>query len=357
MGGSSHRVLPKSFVNIQLTMKHLALILLAFASSAIAQQKFIPTQDAPGTKDYPGLPRYEGSTIVLQSEQKFGELGLQIGGLSSPVSTDPKEVRKVEGRTHRSTYLYLNLGAGKRSTLEIARNYEMAFKDAGFTDIWSGGDREIRNGPPRAYYGVPELDHQLMTTGLKERRYFCMEKGGLFASVFIAARSWDHPMLPSSEANPWKQHVTIPQDSVVIQVDLVNTRPMEEKMVHLSAAEMQKSISSSGKVAIYGILFDFNKADIKPESASTLAEMASLLKAEPNLKVLVVGHTDNVGTFEFNEDLSKRRAKAVVSELAANYGIAAERMLPLGASFMSPVSTNSTEEGRALNRRVELVAR
>jgi outer membrane protein OmpA-like peptidoglycan-associated protein len=128
-------------------------------------------------------------------------------------------------------------------------------------------------------------------------------------------------------------------------------------MVHLSAAEMQKSISSSGKVAIYGILFDFNKADIKPESASTLAEMASLLKAEPNLKVLVVGHTDNVGTFEFNEDLSKRRAKAVVAELAAQHGIAADRMLPLGASFMSPVSTNSTEEGRALNRRVELVAR
>ena len=85
--------------------------------------------------------------------------------------------------------------------------------------------------------------------------------------------------------------------------------------------------------------------------------MASLLKAEPNLKVLVVGHTDNVGTFEFNEDLSKRRAKAVVAELAANYGIAADRMLPLGASFMAPVSTNSTEEGRKLNRRVELVAR
>jgi outer membrane protein OmpA-like peptidoglycan-associated protein len=332
-------------------------LILLFAASSSFAQKVAPTQDAPGTKDYPGLPRYEGSTIVLQSEQKFGELGLQIGGLSSPVSTDPKEVRKVEGRTHRTTYLYLNLGAGKRSTLEIARNYELAFKEAGFTGIWSGGDREIRNGPPKQYYGVPELDHQMLTTGTKERRYFCMEKGGLFAAIFIASRSWDHTMIAKSEANPWKQDVTIPQESVLIQVDVVNTRPMEEKMVHLSAAEMQKSISSSGKVAIYGILFDFNKADIKPESAPTLAEMASLLKAEPNLKVLVVGHTDNVGTFEFNEDLSKRRAKAVVAELAAKHGIAAERMLPLGASFMAPVTTNSTEEGRALNRRVELVAR
>lgn len=159
-------------------MKPLILALCTLAITAFAQQKLVPTKDAPGTKDYPGMPRYEDSTIVLQSEQKYGELGLQIGGLSAPNSNDPKEVRKVEGRTHRSTYLLLNLGAGKRSTLEIARNYEMAFKEAGFTSIWSGGDREIRNGPPRQYYGVPELDHQLMTTGLKERRYFCMEKGG-----------------------------------------------------------------------------------------------------------------------------------------------------------------------------------
>ena len=338
----------------------LPLLLISLASLLIttaSAQKVAPTQDAPNAKDYPGMPRYEGSTIVLQSSQKYGELGLQVGGLSSPTSTEPKEVRKVEGRTHRTTYLLLNLAAGKRSTLEIARNYEQAFKEVGFTPIWAGGQSEIRNGPPKQYYGIPELDHQMLTTGVKDRRYFCMEKGGLYAAVFIATRSWEHVMLAKSEVNPWKRDVTIPQESVLIQVDYVDTRPMEEKMVHLSAAEMQKSISSSGKVAIYGILFDFNKADIKPESTPTLTEMASLLKAEPNLKVLVVGHTDNVGTFEFNEDLSKRRARAVVAELAGKHGIDAARLTPLGASFMAPVTTNSTEEGRALNRRVELVAR
>jgi outer membrane protein OmpA-like peptidoglycan-associated protein len=73
--------------------------------------------------------------------------------------------------------------------------------------------------------------------------------------------------------------------------------------------------------------------------------------------VLVVGHTDNVGTFEFNEDLSKRRAAAVVAELVSKYGIESARLTPLGASFMAPVATNTTEEGRAKNRRVELVAR
>lgn len=333
----------------------LALVLLT-GGIAIAQTT-TPAQDAPGTKDYPGMPRYEGSTILLQSQQQYGELGLQIGGLSTPNSADPKEVRNVEGRTHRTTYLLTNATRGKRSTLELARNYEQAFKQLGFTTLWAAGQAELRNGPPIQYYGTPELDKQLLTTGVKERRYFCLEKAGLFAAVFVAARSWEHVMMDSSEANPWKQRISIPEDSVLIQVDYVDTRPMEEKMVMVSAAEMQKSISNSGKVAIYGILFDFNKADIKPESAPTLQEMATLLKNEPALKVLVVGHTDNVGTFEFNEDLSKRRARAVVAELAARHGIAADRMTPLGASFMAPVTTNSTEEGRALNRRVELVAR
>jgi OmpA-OmpF porin, OOP family len=336
---------------------HVILSLTAIIAGDSLGQGITPTQDAPNTKDYPGMPRYEGSTIVLQSQQKYGELGLQIGGLSVPNSTDPKEVRKVEGRTHRTTYLLPNLAKGKRSTLEIARNYEQAFKQAGFTSIWAGGQAEIRNGPPRQYYGVPELDHQMLTAGVKDRRYFCMEKGGLFAAIFIAARSWGHVMMEKSEVNSWQRNISIPEDAVLIQVDYVDTRPMEEKMILVSAAEMQKSISTSGKVALYGIYFEFNKADVKPESAPTLAEMASLLKAEPGLKVLVVGHTDNVGTFEFNEDLSKRRARSVVAELASKHGIDAARLTPLGASFMAPVTTNGTEEGRALNRRVELVAR
>ena len=334
----------------------LGLALSLLVTGSASAEKVSPTKDAPETRDFPGMPRYEGSTILLQSDRKFGELALQIGGLSAPDSMDPAEVRKVEGRMTRTTYLLLNLAAAKRSTLEVARNYELALKEAGFTRIWSGTDREIRNGPPRAYYNVPELDRQLLTTGVKDRQYFCMENNGLFAAVYVTARSWEHTMIAKSEANPWGQDVTVPEDAVLIQLDLVDTRPMEEKMIHLSAEEMGKSISSSGKVAIYGIQFDFNKADIKPESAPALEEMAKLLKGDPSLKVLVVGHTDAVGTFEFNEDLSKRRARAVAAELAAKHGIDASRMTPLGASFMAPVATNTTEEGRALNRRVELVA-
>jgi len=118
---------------------------------------------------------------------------------------------------------------------------------------------------------------------------------------------------------------------------------------------MESSIKSGGRVTLYGILFDFNKADVKPESAPTLAEIATLLKSEPELKLLVAGHTDNVGEFEFNRDLSARRAKAVVAELTGTYGISSKRLFPFGVSFAAPLTSNDSEEGRAKNRRVELV--
>jgi outer membrane protein OmpA-like peptidoglycan-associated protein len=73
------------------------------------------------------------------------------------------------------------------------------------------------------------------------------------------------------------------------------------------------------------------------------------------MKLLVVGHTDNVGTFAFNTDLSQRRAVAVVNALASRFGVARNRLTPFGVSFAAPVASNRTEEGRAKNRRVELV--
>lgn len=93
---------------------------------------------------------------------------------------------------------------------------------------------------------------------------------------------------------------------------------------------------------------------MKAESAPTLEQISLLLRNQPELKLLVVGHTDNVGGFDYNESLSKRRAAAVVAELRSR-GIEATRLTPLGASFMSPIASNRSEEGRAKNRRVELV--
>jgi outer membrane protein OmpA-like peptidoglycan-associated protein len=106
---------------------------------------------------------------------------------------------------------------------------------------------------------------------------------------------------------------------------------------------------------VNGILFDTGKADVKPESAPALDEVAKLLKQNPKLKVYVVGHTDNVGALAANIDLSKRRAAAVMQALIAKYGIPAAQLQAYGDGPYAPIASNDSEDGRTLNRRVELV--
>jgi OmpA-OmpF porin, OOP family len=141
------------------------------------------------------------------------------------------------------------------------------------------------------------------------------------------------------------------------QAEILEEQPMTQKMVAIKADEMFQAISLSGRVSLYGILFDTNQADIKPESGPTLDEIAVFLKQEPTLNLHVVGHTDNVGGYEYNLNLSKRRADAVVNALTKQYGISAGRLTANGLAYLAPVAVNTNEEGRAKNRRVELVPR
>jgi outer membrane protein OmpA-like peptidoglycan-associated protein len=141
----------------------------------------------------------------------------------------------------------------------------------------------------------------------------------------------------------------------VVVVDVLESKAMEQKMVTVKAEEMAQSITSTGRVALYGLYFDSGKADVKPESKDTLDQIAKLLTSSPALKLLVVGHTDNVGEFASNMDLSRRRADAVIGALAAQYKVDRKRLTPVGVSFASPVAPNTSDDGKAKNRRVELV--
>ena len=126
-------------------------------------------------------------------------------------------------------------------------------------------------------------------------------------------------------------------------------------MVTVEAGDMAQQISATGSVSLYGSLFDTNSASIREDSDVTLKEIAKLFQQQPDLNLLVVGHTDNEGAFVYNMNLSQNRAQSVVDELSATYGVSPERLVPVGVSYASPVSSNSTAEGQALNRRVELV--
>jgi len=125
--------------------------------------------------------------------------------------------------------------------------------------------------------------------------------------------------------------------------------------VKISADALTKGIGSVGHVAVYDILFDTGQANVKPESAAALAEIAKMLAANSALTVHVVGHTDNVGPLAQNLDLSKRRAQAVVTALTTTHKVAAARLRADGVGPLAPVASNDTDAGRAKNRRVELV--
>jgi len=128
-----------------------------------------------------------------------------------------------------------------------------------------------------------------------------------------------------------------------------------DKQLTLGAEEMDRALQAHGRVAIYGIYFDFDKAELKPESDPTLAEIAKLMSGNSELKLYVVGHTDAVGEFDYNMRLSKLRAEAVVNALSSKHGISIERLHAAGVGPLAPVASNSTEDGQAENRRVELV--
>ena len=130
---------------------------------------------------------------------------------------------------------------------------------------------------------------------------------------------------------------------------------MDTGLVKVDAKALGDDLATQGHAAVYGIYFDTAKAVVKPESDAQLQQVAQLLKSRPEWQLLVVGHTDNVGGLAPNMPLSRARAEAVVQALASRYGVAPSRLSAQGAGPLAPVASNRSADGRARNRRVELV--
>jgi outer membrane protein OmpA-like peptidoglycan-associated protein len=194
-------------------------------------------------------------------------------------------------------------------------------------------------------YGYPQTASKAqvlsnMRTAIKSAGYIFAFDSGDFGDFSVhLGRTWIAMSINSD--NTYEEYIV--------------TETQSTQDVVADAAALSSGLSASGHAVVTGILFDTGKAGVKPESAPALEEVAKLLKQNPTLKLYVVGHTDNVGALAGNLDLSKRRAAAVVQALTAQYGVAATRLQSFGAGPYAPISTNDSEDGRALNRRVELV--
>ena len=141
----------------------------------------------------------------------------------------------------------------------------------------------------------------------------------------------------------------------VFLVDIIEETILEDDLIRVNADDMIKRLLTDGKIALYGIYFDFDKWDVKAESKSTLNEISKLLKVNPGVNLFVVGHTDMKGSLDYNIRLSTNRADAVVSALTENYGIPPDRLSSHGVGPLCPLYSNLSDEGRKFNRRVELV--
>jgi outer membrane protein OmpA-like peptidoglycan-associated protein len=233
-------------------------------------------------------------------------------------------------------------GPAGRSSLEVFRNFESALKEKGFQAVFSCADADCLTGTLRDNYLIGEqLDptNGLSTAYFDHARYTLDKLDRPEGTVYAAVLAGES------------------QGALTTFVKVVETKAMEgDKIVVLSAGEMSQAIKEKGHVDVYGIYFDFDKDTLKPESEPTLDEIAELLSADPDMKLEIVGHTDNEGSAEYNMDLSERRAEAVVGALVEDYDIAEDRLDSSGAGMSEPVESNDTEEGRAKNRRVELRA-
>ena len=151
----------------------------------------------------------------------------------------------------------------------------------------------------------------------------------------------------------WLQ-VSNPFGQRAYALTIVEKQSMKQE-VTADAEAMLKDINQTGHVAVYGIHFDTGKSTIKPSSAPAFKEITSLLKLDPKLNIYVIGHTDMVGTLSSNMRLAESRASAVVKELVTKYKINKNRLTPKGVGPLCPVASNRSKEGKAKNRRVELV--
>ncbi len=329
-----------------LTRRMLGLgLLVTVISSAYAE---MPAHDTvKGGKDHPLLTRFPGAKLVGYDVKQFDEATLLAGKRTFVAGKwGFDKTLRLEGKHTRIAYNYPK----DRSALEVMRNYQAALEKAGMKSVFAC---------------VKETCGEDFGDVFIERvsNNFIQDEAA-FAEPFNYGRNANRYLLASGTRSDGTAvnvavYVVDPvQDkNGGIYLDIVEGKPMEGGKVaaNLNAADMARGIATDGKVAIYGVYFDTGKADIKPESAKTLAEMAAMLKQSPKLKVFVVGHTDNQGAVAQNLALSQRRAESVVGALAGTYKIDVARLSPKGVAAYAPLASNRAEAGRQQNRRVELV--
>jgi OOP family OmpA-OmpF porin len=255
-------------------------------------------EDVKVSKDHPLFNRMPGYRIAQYKDNEFDVL--------KNFKDEKGKKMNVEGHLYYLNYV-IKTGEKEASGTQVLRNYMNAVTKAGGEVVFEEGCCDV---------------------------YLKLVKDNRITWVWVRAY------------NPAR----------AFQVWIVEEAEMKQDIVADPKA-MGDDIERTGRVAVYGIYFDTDSYTIKPESELTLKAIAELLKTKSKLNLYVVGHTDFTGDLDHNMKLSENRAQAVVDALVKDYDISAKRLIARGVGPLSPVNTNKTDEGKQLNRRVELVER
>ena len=264
------------------------------AASLCAAPQAKPAPDAPGCSDHPLFTRMPGMRIVTCRTVDFDSFVFKTGKATQET---------LEGRRFDIKYQLADTTQPAPSALALIRNHQQAIAKIGGTVQY------------------------------EDQRYTILKVSRDGKEIWVQLDT------------AWNKGYYL---------NIVEKKAMVQEVV-ASAELFQSGLKATGHVEVPGIFFDTGKSALKPESDAALAEIAKLLKANPALKVFVVGRTDNVASLELNTALSQARAEAVAQALVAKHGIAAARLVGRGVGPLAPVASNDTEDGRARNRRVELV--
>ena len=318
---------------------------LSLGTTAYAQR------DMSGSRDHPEIPRIEGTAIYGYEATDYDEgvfLYTKDGALAGSTAG---------GKRTRILYL-----APASVTLpSVFHNYGTALDELGDAELVYRCSTGCAGDLTDALVWHP--DRRIPTT-IKGTQYL-YQRGNAPSYADQGYSYW------RVTTDTGRYHVSVfsafftGKGIFRMEPDVANTRSIHLEVIEeadfkptlevVTAEEIAEAIDDKGKIAIYGIYFDFDSADVKSDSDAAINAIAEALKADATLRIYVVGHTDNTGDYAYNLDLSKSRAGAVVKELVAKHGVDSTRLEAIGVGPVAPVSSNRTAEGQALNRRVELV--
>jgi OOP family OmpA-OmpF porin len=333
----------KIYQYLQRTSAILMAMLCALTTYSLEAHAGSAFKDKQGASDYPLVSRYQGSIIDNYGSNNFESVVV-------PVSATKNET--IEGKL----YNYFYLAPKDRSALEVFRSYKLALEKSRFKVIFACEDApvcmeqgldkhsEFWTDKTTTYFGGYAPTNRMGNNGNYPPRFLVARlsrpEGDVTAVLTIKEAS-------STEINRGAGPAYFLQ--------IIETAAMQTGNVTIKSDALKTGIATEGKIALYGIYFDTGKAEIKSGSKIQLDEMAKLLNQQKNLKVFIVGHTDNQGELELNVGLSQKRAEAIANVLIKEYKIEPKRLLARGAANLSPIASNANESGRSKNRRVELV--